>query len=217
MSFYSYKNADEICPGRIRGEATRGLIERVCIQVKKVYDACLQQEQFDDVRIRLKDIRPSGTEFTRPLNFESCRSVAAKAKIRNLRIDRLPERPNFARVRADVDIPIEVVFTDCKGRQGAGDAVVTVSKDVILFVPDESIVPFTVEALGSAICVTGTFVDDFRFDVTICVTVILKIVAEVDLLIPAFGFCRIPPCEEFAENVCDEFFGLPIFPPQLDD
>jgi hypothetical protein len=39
----------------------------------------------------------------------------------------------------------------------------------------------------------------------------------VELLVPAYGFCQIPPCEEFAENICDEFFSLPIFPPQLED
>ena len=40
-----------------------------------------------------------------------------------------------------------------------------------------------------------------RFDVDVCVTIILKIVAKVELLVPSFGFCQIPPCEEFAENV----------------
>ncbi len=217
MSFFSYKNTDDICPGRIHGDATRGLVERVCIQVKKVYDACLQQEQLDDVRVKLDDIRPRGVEFVKPLTFVSCRSISTEGKIRNLKIDRLPNRPNFARVRADVDIRIEVIFTDATGRQGTGTTVITIPKDVIMFVPDESIIPFTAETIVSAICVTGDHIDDFRFDITICVTIILKIVAEVDLLIPAFGFCRIPPCEEFAENVCEEFFGLPIFPPQLED
>ena len=40
----------------------------------------------------------------------------------------------------------------------------------------------------------------------------LKVLAEVEMLIPSFGFCSVPPCEEFAENVCDEFFSLPLFP-----
>ncbi len=29
------------------------------------------------------------------------------------------------------------------------------------------------------------------------------------MLIPSYGFCSVPPCEEFAENVCDEFFSPP--------
>jgi hypothetical protein len=64
----------------------------------------------------------------------------------------------------------------------------------------------------SSICVSGEYIGNCKFEVTICVSVVLKILAEVDLMIPAFGFCEIPPCEEFAENVCDEFFSLPMFP-----
>ena len=88
----------------------------------------------------------------------------------------------------------------------------TVNKDVILCIPEESIVPFTMESLVSAICVSGRFCGNNTFELTVCVTVILKVLAEVEMLIPSFGFCSVPPCEEFAENVCDEFFSLPLFP-----
>lgn len=218
MSFYSYKNADnEVCPGRIRGEATKHLTERVCIQVKRVYDSCLQQEQLENVRLTLTDICPATTDFCPPLTFISCRSCQSRGIIRHLMIDRLEDRPNFARVRACVDIPLDVLFEDCNGKKGSGYAVLTIKKDVILYVPDESIIPFTAEAIASAICVSGTYVNDFTFSVTICVTVIIKIVAEVELLVPSYGFCKIPPCEEFGDNVCEEFFGLPIFPPTMKD
>lgn len=214
MSFFSYKNAHDLSPGAIQGDTGQELTERVCIQVDKVYDACLQQEQLEEVPILLRDIRPSGVQLARPLTFVSCRSISNEGVIRNLQIDPLPNRPNFARVRADVDIPISVTFTDATGRRGTGIATISVEKDVILLVPDESLIPFKVEAIVSAVCVGGTFLSDFRFNISICVTVILKIVAKVHLLVPAYGFCQIPPCEEFAESVCDEFFNLPIFPPQ---
>ena len=81
--------------------------------------------------------------------------------------------------------------------------------------PDESIIPFTVDSIVSAVCIQGCYVNDNTFRLTACVTVILKVVAEVELLIPSYGFCRIPPCEEFASEVCDEFFNLPIFPPGM--
>ena len=83
---------------------------------------------------------------------------------------------------------------------------------MILCIPDESIVPFTMESLVSAVCVSGRYCGNSTFELTICVTVILKVIAEVEMLIPSYGFCSVPPCEEFAENVCDEFFSLPIFP-----
>ena len=37
--------------------------------------------------------------------------------------------------------------------------------------------------------------------------------AEVEMMVPSYGFCEITPCEEFAENVCDELLisGYPSF------
>ncbi len=127
-------------------------------------------------------------------------------------IDRLCDRPHFARVRANVDIPIDILFTDCNCREGIGKATISVAKDVLLCIPDESIVPFTIESLVSAICVSGCYCGDCTFEITVCVTIILKVLAEVEMLIPSYGLCSVPPCEEFAESVCDEFFSLPIFP-----
>ncbi|HHT66512.1 MAG: hypothetical protein ACOX25_00535 [Caldicoprobacterales bacterium] len=220
MSFYSYKNeGNPRCPGRIGFDGLRKIHEKVCIQVNKVYDSCLQQETLNDVRIVLTEISKSRHTFVPPLTFVSCRSTTTKGKLVHTRIDRLPDRPNFARVRTKVEIPIEVVFEDCEGRQGSGMAVITVPKDVVLYVPDESVIPFQLESIVNAVCVSGRFIpgETFRFDVDVCITIILKIVAKVELLIPAFGFCEIPPCEEFAESVCDDIFNLPLFPPQLED
>ena len=48
MSFYSYKNANpSCCPGTVSGNVLDGLNEKICIQVKRVYDSCLQQQQLN--------------------------------------------------------------------------------------------------------------------------------------------------------------------------
>jgi hypothetical protein len=263
MSFFSYKNANtDQCPGSIVGSAVQGLTERICVQVKNVYDACLQQEQLDDVEITVSDIvpllpgaanscqPPTGTPCTcncrgcscnctcgangvitypeavenarsspDPLpapcgqwTFSGCRSASVCGRIHDLTIDRLIDRPQFARVKCTVDIPIDVIFVDARCQEWMGRGKLSVVKDVLLAIPEESIVPFTLESMVSAICVTGEYLGNCKFEITICVTVALKILAEVDLMIPAYGFCEIPPCEEFAENVCDEFFSLPMYP-----
>jgi hypothetical protein len=262
MSFFSYKNANaEQCPGSIVGSALSGLTEKICVQVKNVFDACLQQEQLDDVEITVSDIVPlvpdpengcqsngrpcscnvcgckarctcgvngiltfpEAVEAARnspdPLpppvgqwTFVSCRSSTTCGRIHDLTIDRLVDRPQFARVKATVDIPIDVIFVDARCQEFIGRGKLSVDKDVLLSIPEESIVPFTLESMVSAICVSGDYIGNCKFEITICVTVALKILAEVDLMIPTFGFCEIPPCEEFAENVCDEFFSLPLFP-----
>lgn len=228
MSFYAYKNSNtSCCPGIVGSDVLNGLNEKICIQVQRVYDSCLQQEQLDDTDVTLLSygLVPScgcgtgaqetdaNTQPVMPITFESCRSTSTEGTIRDLTIERLCDRPCFARVRCKVDVPIDILFTDANCREYIGRAVVTVTKDVLLSIPDESIVPYTLESMVSAICVSGTYRGDNVFRLTICVTVVLKVLAKVEILVPSYGFCQIPPCEEFADNVCDEFFSLPIFPP----
>ena len=144
--------------------------------------------------------------------FESCRSSTTNGTISNLSIERLCDRPQYARVRCSVEVPVDVLFVDQHCQEWMGQASITVDKDVLLCIPDDSVVPFTLESLVSAICVSGTYTGNCNFEITVCVTVVLKVLAEVDILVPTYGFCEIPPAEEFAENVCDEFFSLPLFP-----
>lgn len=262
MSFYSYKNANsDNCPGVVSGNILSGLNQRVCVQVKNVYDSCMQQEQLDDERIVIENIVPvlPGSDcqnpMARPCNcacednrctcacpspsqplshqeavenaenapgplprpygawtFESCRSSTTSGRISNLSIERMSDRPQFARVRCTVDVPLDVLFLDQRCQEWMGQTVIQVNKDILLCIPDDSIIPFTLESLVSAICVSGSYIGNCTFDITVCVTVVLKVLAEVDILIPTYGFCQVPPCEEFAENVCDEFFSLPLFP-----
>lgn len=234
MSFYSYKNANaRNAPGTVSGsEVLQGLNEKVCIQVQRVYDSCLQQEQLEEQRVQLVSyglVPSSGcgcccnatsdltdgntnTQPNLPITFESCRSTATEGTIRNLSVERLCDRPCFARVRGQIDVPIDILFTDSTCREYIGRGVVTVDKDVLLSIPDESIVPYTIEAMVSAICVSGSYVGNNIFELEVCVTVILKVLAKVEILVPSYGFCDVPPCEEFADSVCDEFFSLPLFP-----
>ena len=230
MSFYSYKNANpQSCPGFISGDACTGLTERVCVQVKRVYDSGLIQEQLDnkDIVITNYAVVPScntcgngcgGNEVdpcppVAPITFESCRSSSSQGTIRNLCIERLCDRPCYARVRCTIDVPIDILFSDCRCIQYVGQGVVNLPVDILLSIPDEAIVPYCIESMVSAICVSGTYRGDNVFRLTICVTAALKVIAEVEMLVPSYGFCTIPPSEEFAENVCDEFFALPLYPP----
>lgn len=235
MSFYSYKNANPAnSPGIISGSALDGLTERVCVQVQRVYDSCLQQEQIDRVDVVISSYAqvvntcccnssaccnnetetiPPTSAPVPPITFESCRSSTTDVDISNLTVERLCDRPCYARVRGRIEIPIDILFTDSRCVEYIGKGSVIVDKDVLLSVPDESIVPYTLEGMASAVCVSGTYLGNNTFRLRVCVSIILKVLAKVEILIPSYGFCSIPPCEEFAENVCDEFFSLPLFPP----
>ncbi|MBR5288582.1 MAG: hypothetical protein IKU34_08360 [Clostridia bacterium] len=226
MSFYSYKNGSSAhCPCSVTAnEVLCGLSEKVCVQVQRVYDSCLYQEQLDDQRVTLLSyglVPGSGcadgaenaqTQPVMPITFESCRSTTTEGVIRNLSVERLCDRPCFARVRGQIEIPLDILFTDAACREYIGRGTVSVDRDVLLSVPDESIVPYTIEAMASAVCVSGTYIGNNVFSLTVCLTVVLKVLAKVEILIPSYGFCEVPPCEEFADSVCDEFFSLPLFP-----
>ena len=251
MSFHSYKNANaSCCPGMISGNATDGLQEKVCVQVKRVYDSALWQEQIDNAVVTITSyaqvsntcgcanacgcgdcgscgncgncgcdgcnacgeaVAPNSPPKP-PITFESCRSSTTEAAIRNLSVERLCDRPCFARVRCTVDVPIDILFVDSRCVEYIGKGVVSVDRDVLLSIPDESIVPYTLDAMASAICVSGCFIGNNQFKMTVCVTIVLKVLADVEILVPSYGFCAIPPAEEFADSVCEEFFSLPLYP-----
>ncbi len=70
MSFYSYKNANsDACPGVVNGNVLTGLNQRVCVQVKNIYDSCMQQEQLDDERVTIENIVPvlPGSDCQNPM------------------------------------------------------------------------------------------------------------------------------------------------------
>lgn len=220
MSFYSYKNSGSThCPCNLSGnEVFSGLNEKICIQVQRVYDSCLMQEQLKEQKVTLlsyglvpccngscgEQQENANTQPTMPITFESCRSTSTEGVIRNLSVERLCDRPCFGRVRCQIDVPIDILFTDAACREYIGRGMVTVDRDVLLSIPDESIVPYNIESMVSAICVSGTYLRNNVFELEICVTVVLKVLAKVEVLVPSYGYCEVPPCEEFADSVCDE-------------
>jgi hypothetical protein len=73
--------------------------------------------------------------------------------------------------------------------------------------------PFSVSALVSVVAPEGTFVSATEgFTVSLCATVILRISMPVELLVPSYGYCVIPPAQEYSQEVCEGFFELPLYP-----
>ena len=127
-------------------------------------------------------------------------------------MDRQADR-RCARVQATVSVPLEVLFTDANGVEGSATATLTLNQDVLLYVPAPSIMPFTVQAVVSAVVPEATYNAETQgFTATVCVTVILKIAMSVELLVPTYGYCAIPPAQEYSQEVCAGFFELPLYP-----
>ena len=209
MSFFCNFQSDK-CPGQISGNPLNGLCEKVCLQVKKVFDACMQQNQLNDIVLNITNLTPANPTY--PLTFISAKSTVSQGTISNLLIDPLNERPNCARVKADVTIPVSVAYVDANNVEGVATASITITKDVILNIPSASIMPYNVEAVVSLVSTQGTYSDLNQFIIDACVSIIIKIVMEVELLVPSYGYAAIPPCQEYTQEVCAGFFELPMYP-----
>ena len=209
MSFFCNFQSDR-CPGQISGNPLNGLCEKVCVQAKKVFDACMQQSQLNDVVLNITNLTPANPTY--PLTFISAKSLNSQGVISNLLIEPLPERSGSARVKADITIPVSVAYVDANGVEGASISSITITKDVILNIPSASIMPYMVEAVVSLVSTQGSYTGENQFTIDACVSIILKIVMEVELLIPAYGYAAIPPCQEYTQEVCAGFFELPMYP-----
>ena len=153
MSFYT-----EARPGIFPGQTnniTNGLCERICIQATKVFDACLNQTQIENYNLTLTNFNPANP--VAPLTFVSGSSSGNSATVTNLIITRFDDRPNFARVQADINIPVTVTYTDANGTPGTATGTVTLSQDVVLYVPQPSLTPIDVIAFGSVVIASATY------------------------------------------------------------
>ncbi len=208
MSFVNNKN--ERIPGPIHGNALNGLCEKVCLQVKKVFDACMRQTTEENVSVTLTDLNPANPTF--PLTFVSGRSTVSRGIISNLVIDPIEDKQNLSRLRANIGLPIEIAYTDSEGVAGSGTAVITIPVDIVIGTPEPAIIPYSVEAVVGAVIPDGVSAGEATFTVTACTTIVIKTETEVELLVPTYGYCYIPPCQEFSQDVCAGFFELPLFP-----
>lgn len=209
MSFYSNFQSDK-CPCQITGNPINGLTEKVCIQAEKIFDAAIKQTQLENYSLTLTDLSPENPTY--PLTFISARSTSAEATVTNLNVDRQADK-HCARVQATLTVPLEVLYTDANGVEGSATAIVSINQDVLLYVPAPSIMPFSVQAVVSAVVPEGTFNPETQgFTVTVCLTVILKIAMSVEILVPTYGYCAIPPAQDYSQEICAGFFELPLYP-----
>jgi hypothetical protein len=192
--------------------------EKICIQGKKVFDACMKQATLQQISVSITDVNPASP--VEPLRFVSCRSTTTKATVDNLVVERLPDRQHYGRVQADITIPAEVTYIDNANTEGVGYGTLTLPIDVVMYLPEASIIPYNVEATVSAVSPEGNFsqtqviggVTYYTFIIDCCITAVLKITMDVDIIVPSYGYAVIPPCQEFTSEVCSGYFDLPLYP-----
>lgn len=209
MSFFSNFSSDH-CPGTITGNPLNGLCEKVCIQAEKIFDAGIIQTRLENYSVIPANPVPANPTY--PLTFISARSTSAEGTVTALNVDRQGEGC-CARVQATISIPIEIVYVDANGVEGKGTSAIVMNEDVLMYVPPASVMPFTVTSVASCVSPEGTFDPTTgAFSISACVTCILKVAMQVELLVPSYGYCAIPPAQEYSQEVCTGFFELPLYP-----
>ena len=209
MSFCNNNSTQDRCPGNINGNPMNGLCEKVCIQTTKIFDACMMQTSIDST-VTLTNLTPA--DPVQPLTFVSGSSTSSVGTITALTVTPIADRPGPSRVTTTISIPIQIAYTDANGVAGTGTGTISINQDVIMCVPTGSVISPVIAATVNMAAPRGSYVGDNTFSITSCVTVILKVQADVNLLIPSYGYCRIPQCTEFSQDVCQGVFDLPLFP-----
>ncbi|MBQ3214426.1 MAG: hypothetical protein IJB10_05450 [Clostridia bacterium] len=208
MSFYTCNRSGN-CPGAMSGNPINGICEKACIQVDKVLDAGLRQIQQANVQVTLSNQIPENP--TTPLTFISA-VTNGETQVTNLTVERLTDKPNFARVSFDAVVPLLVSYTDANGVAGTGEASITIPNDVILFIPQPSVVPYRIEVFGAISSPTGAWISENVFSISTCVTLITRVLVQAEILVPSYGYCTPPAAQEFSQDLCSGEFDLPIFP-----
>lgn len=209
MSFFSNFSSDR-CPGTISGNPLNGLCEKVCIQAEKIFDAGIIQTRLENYSIALENYTPANPAF--PLTFISARSLTSEGIVSDVNVENQPDGC-CARISCTVTLPIEVLYTDANGMEGKATSSIVITEDVLMFVPPASIMPFRITSVASCVSPEGTWnAATTTFSISACVTCILKVAMQVELLVPSYGYCAIPPAQEYSQEVCSGFFELPLYP-----
>ena len=194
--------------GRITGNPMCGLCERVCIEAQKIFDGCVGRFGNVTFTVALSDFT-GGT--TTPYTFERAVS-SGSTTLNNLTVTTI--RGNRSRVAFDSVIPITVYYTDAAGVSGTAQGAVTFSRDVVLTIPSDSVMPYSIEATTALSSNIGAFSsDNASVTITCCIIQTVRVIMTVELLVPSYGYCEYPSCENYADEVCEGIFARPIFPP----
>lgn len=211
MSFY-INNTSVNKPGSINSNSLNGICEKILIQTRKIFDACVSTSTESGIILQVSDFIPA--DPAQPLTFISAENTPNSTPIiSNLVIDRLDRAPNFANVSMTITVPITVTYRDANGVIGTGTSSVTINKSVILFVPQPSFTPVDITADVAFSSQIGTFTAPNIFTVTACIRVIIRVSAIVDVLVPSFGYPSLPCCQQAPSSTqCPGLEDLPIYP-----
>lgn len=209
MSFF-INNTNQCRPGSNCANPLNGLNEKMLIEVTRVFDACLLNETITGVSLTATDFTPADPAL--PLTYISLETdQTVGPTVSNVVITRLESRPNFANVTGQVTFPLIITYRDANGVLGTATSTFTTDFSSVLCVPQPALSPVEIRVTGQISSTIGTFTSPNVFTVTLCVQIIVKVVANVDILIPSYGYPCIPECQNIP-TVCPGVGDLTLYP-----
>lgn len=182
---------------------TNNVAEKTCIEVTKVFDACMQQRSISSTLTVAFTGDPTGATVTSVTN-------SGPGVVSDTSITPIPGSP-CSRVSYTLTVPIYVVATQPAGTQITGTSSMTFEQDLVLKVPRDGVIPPRVVATVAVVGLQNSLIGCI-LTTTSCVTIITKVVADVLLVVPSFGYPVIPPCQEYSQDICSGVFNTPVFP-----
>lgn len=196
------------------GDARQKTSEVVCIWVTKIFDACSQKEceefLFEDLDF------PEGD--TTSYLVECCIRPGSE-KYTSWPIEPIDGGP-LGRVRVRVCATLQIIIRAANNPSNytTNDEEICFAKEVILYAPAWNNMEVLVESIFESLACSIREDEDLSEETfplvvaTVGAFIVVKTALWVQLLVPAFGFCPVPPeCAELG-SLCEQFLERP-FPP----
>lgn len=193
--------------GRIDGDPLKGLCERVCIEVTRVFDGCREAFSSQSFVLTLTDIPVTAVL---PFTYVRAESYGESTFTVSGITDGQGGRSN---VRGEVNIPLLVTFTDSSGSAFTARSNLSFTQTFSLSLPQDSLTPYTIEVRAAFRSTSGQFLGSNTVSIIGSAVLIAKVVGRVDLLVPSYGYAVYPDCSGACGRENDTAFAdLPLFP-----
>lgn len=198
--------ANTIRAGRIVGNPSDGLCERICIEVRRVFDGCRESADNNTYTFVLSDISAAAIP---PFTFVSAYNGG------DARFDNVTETAlagGLTRAEGDIVIPVTVSFTDANSDPYTARSELKLHRTFVLNTPDSAVVPYRYSVLAALRSEIGSFTSNDTASITLCYTFVIKVVADVDVMVPSYGYAVYPDCGACDGDICRQLLGVPLFP-----
>lgn len=170
-------------------------IKNECIIADKVYSQCQNRVCFENIPLNTPD-----SFYYDSISFDNGNIIPGTLKIESIK-----DRTNFKRVTFDVSVPYKIIFRDSEGNTITKHRTLPVYNiDVVLYMPDtRDEIKFRV--------ILDTLSELLRVDkenntITVGVFNKISVALRVQLFMPVFDYCDIPPiCEDYNQCIFEDW------------